>query len=184
MPRIPINPLMYANLWKDLFLITPGLAVINMPKGVYQVVVRGSGGAGGNNDSAGTRKGGAGGKGLLNSGFVTISESTTADVYVGNQGKTYANGGNGGAKGDNTDAPVNAGNGGGGGEPSYFKTNTTLIAANGGGGGGGAGGSDTSSSRYSDGGSGGGGGGYYRIDANANITSVAGKKGEKGKVVT
>ena len=154
-----------------------------LPFGTYQLVRRGGGGAGGQLGHASTgpyHNGGAGGKGELKSTNVTLSQTETATIYVGAGGLTRANGGNGGAAGDPTDANVNAGAGGGGGYPSYVKINNVVYSALGGGGGGGAGGSDTTSGRYSDGASGGGGGGFYRIDASGNITSVAGKKGGKG----
>lgn len=161
--RTSLNPLMYKE-WELYKLYTePGEYTLNLSPGTYQYIMRGAGGAGGNNDSSNNRKGGAGGKGELSVGTFAIEESTFAAIYVGEMGFTYANGGNGGPKGDGTNAPVNPGVGGGGGKPSYILIDGAYYVANGGGGGGGAGGSDTLSSRYSDGASGGGGGGYYRF---------------------
>lgn len=182
--RTSLNPLMYKD-WSFSKLYTePGTYTLNLSAGTYQYIMRGAGGAGGNNDSSNNRKGGAGGKGELSTGTFVITESEQITVYVGSAGLTYANGGNGGVKGENTDAPQNAGNGGGGGRPSYIKTSTDLVYAEGGGGGGGAGGSDTRRSRYSDGASGGGGGGYYRIAIDGTITSIVGKKGGRGSIYT
>lgn len=168
--RTSLNPLMYKE-WDFYKLYTqPGQYTLNLSPGTYQYTLRGSGGAGGSNDSQGNRKGGAGGKGDLSVGIFTIDNETTVIINVGDSGLTYANGGNGGVKGNTTDAPVDPGSGGGGGKPSYILNSTTYYIANGGGGGGGAGGSDTNNARYSDGGSGGGGGGYYRLGSYQNTT--------------
>jgi len=182
MPRIATNPLMYIDLWgEDKFYTTPGTYTMKMPKGIYEVVVRGAGGAGGSSSNV---SGGAGGKGLLLRTFFTIQNTVIGTATVGSQGLTRANGGNGGEQGDGTDAPQNPGPGGGGGHGSMLIADGTVYGANGGGGGGGAGGSDTNNSRYSDGGSGGGGGGYYRLNADGTETDVPGQKGGKGAVIT
>lgn len=168
--RTSLNPLMYKD-WSFSKLYTePGTYTLNLSAGTYQYIMRGAGGAGGNNDSSNNIKGGAGGKGELSVGTFTIEENTLATIYVGEMGVTYANGGNGGARGDGTDAPVNPGAGGGGGKPSYISVDGANYVANGGGGGGGAGGSDTNRARYSDGGSGGGGGGYYSLSVSQSTT--------------
>ena len=181
--RTSLNPLMYKDWDFEKFYGEPGTFTLNISPGTYRYVLRGAGGAGGNNDSANVRQGGAGGKGELTHGTFTITEATKVTIYVGAGGLTYANGGNGGIKGDNTDAPRKAGNGGGGGTPTYILVGQNIYIADGGGGGGGAGGSDTTTGRYSDGGSGGGGGGYYRVDSNGTVTSVPGKKGGKGGTI-
>lgn len=181
MPRLALNPLMYHNGWEDQILTTPGDFTVKMPKGIYQIVVRGAGGAGGSSSNV---NGGAGGKGLLKSTFVTLVQQESATARVGAGGLTYANGGNGGSRGDSTDATNQPGHGGGGGHASVIILGNDILGANGGGGGGGAGGSDTASGRYSDGASGGGGGGYYRLNADGTETNVAGKKGGKGTVVS
>ena len=173
---------MYRVAWKnDVLVTTPGTSTIKVPKGIYEIVVRGAGGSGGTSSNVNA---GAGGKGKLTRSVITVQNSTFGTINVGSGGLTKANGGNGGAQGDGTDAPVNPGPGGGGGHASTFIIDTTIVGANGGGGGGGAGGSDTSSSRYSDGGSGGGGGGYYRLNADGTETNVPGQKGGIGAKIT
>jgi hypothetical protein len=181
MPRMPLNPLMFSDTFKDVFIDTVGTTTVKLPKGIYQVVSRGAGGAGGQNSNT---SGGAGGKGLLKQDFITLTANKVGSVVVGAAGITRANGGNGGSKGDSTDAPQKPGDGGGGGHASYLLLDGLAYGANGGGGGGGAGGSDTNNSRYSDGGSGGGGGGYYRLEIDGSETDVPGQKGGKGAVIT
>lgn len=182
MPRSVLNPLMYRNLWKhDILLTTAGSTTVKIPRGIYEIVVRGAGGCGGQSTNV---NGGAGGKGLLSRTVITVPFTTVGTGTVGAGGITRANGGNGGSKGDGTDAPQNPGDGGGGGHASLFTINGSVYGANGGGGGGGGGGSDTNGGRYSDGASGGGGGGYYRLNADGTETSVPGQKGGKGFVHT
>lgn len=169
--------LLSQNFSKALYT-EPGTYSILLTPGDYQFVVRGAGGAGG--DYVQTYNSGAGGKGDLQEYTVHLYEPTIVTVYVGSGGLPLAEGGNGGEKGDYTDATNQPEDGGGGGYPSYIKVGNTVYGANGGGGGGGFGGSDNNSSRYSDGGSGGGGGGFYRLNSDGTITSVPGQKGGKG----
>lgn len=180
--RTLLNPLMTLNKFEKLF-IEPGEHKLTLLPGRYDTVKRGGGGAGGESDSDGVKYGGAGGKGEITADTFIITEPTEVTVCVGNGGLIFSAGGNGGEKGDNTDAPRYAGAGGGGGYPSYINVNSTYYSADGGGGGGGAGGSDNAPSRYSDGASGGGGGGYYKL-VSGEIISVPGQKGGKGGVYT
>lgn len=192
MPRTLLNPLMYGNQWKDVLITEPGTTTVKMPKGIYQVVVRGAGGAGGvtggnftNSYTSTGGVGGCGGCGKLTVSYPNITSPVTATVCVGSQGLTYANGGNGGAGGLSAgNGAPNAGAGGGGGFPSYLQySDTDIISANGGGGGGGGGGAATHNKRYDRGGAGGGGGGFYDIalvDGEIVLTSVAGKAGHDG----
>lgn len=175
--------LFYQNLFPKTFTAVGTHSVVLVP-GTYKFTLRGAGGGGGQGgygaNNALWGEGGAGGKGELKTYTVTITQATVATVYIGEGGKTYAAGGNGGAGGPHTDAPIDPGAGGGGGYPTFIKIGNTVYGALGGGGGGGAGGSDTSSTRYSDGGSGGGGGGFYRLSSNGTITSVPGQQGAIG----
>lgn len=182
MPRTLLNPFMYSNNWEDLLLTTPGETIVKLPKGYYHAVIRGSGGCGGQNGEANAYAGGDGGAGgpgkITELFFLNTVSKYEATLYVGEQGKTYDNGGNGGARGTNSGSGANGGTGGGGAEPSYliYSDNDVAFADGGAGGGGGGGGSETG--RNSDGATGGAGGGRKYFDVNTRtIISVAGKQG-------
>lgn len=170
--------ILLSQKFSDTLYSVPGTYSMLLLPGNYQFICRGAGGAGG--DYVQTYNSGAGGKGDLVVHNVLLVEPTEVTIYVGSGGLPLAEGGNGGEKGDHTDATNQPEDGGGGGYPSYIKVGNTVYGANGGGGGGGFGGSDNSSTRYSDGGSGGGGGGFYRLNSDGTITSVPGQKGGKG----
>lgn len=182
MPRTLLNPLMYGNQWKDLFLDTAGSTVIKIPKGYFQLIIRGAGGCGGQKGgdySYAGGAGGAGGPGLLTQVlFLNTIGNTQTTLYVGEQGKTRANGGNGGQGGQLVGTGGVGGDGGGAGEPSYAFVGSSVYYADSGAGGGGGGGSNDAGGRNSDGGCGGGGGGRKYFDTNTNtIVAVDGKKG-------
>lgn len=170
--------ILLSQKFSDTLYSVPGTYSMLLLPGSYQFICRGAGGAGG--DDLQTYVSGNGGKGDLVVHTVHLLEPTEVTIYVGEGGLPLAAGGNGGERGDPTDATVPAANGGGGGYPSYIKVGNTFYGANGGGGGGGHGGGDGNPSRYSDGGSGGGGGGFYRLNSDGTITSVPGQKGGKG----
>lgn len=166
--------------WKDIFMSTAGTQTIKMPPGTYNIILRGSGGAGGQAGAGYNTPGlgGAGGKGKIFVKTIKLTSEATALLCVGTPGSVNGNGGSGYATDGQTEG-LYAGNGGGGAFPTYIQIGTTYyIAAGGGGGGGGAGGGRTG--RYADGGNGGGGGGYYRMTSNGTITSIAGKNGARG----
>lgn len=188
MPRTLLNPLMYGNQWKDLLITEAGTNIFTLPKGIYQIVVRGAGGAGGVIGVSGGACG-AGGKGKLSAQFVTVPHTVKATAYVGAGGLIKTDGGNGGYGGGNgsrygvasnlTGADTSSG-GGGGGYPSYIEISSSYYYALGGGGGG-SGGRTTTKGRYSGGAGGGGGGGFYRFDpTDGTITSVDGQPGGGG----
>ena len=181
--RTSLNPLMYKDWgWSKLFE-TPGTFTVNLSPGVYEISMRGGGGAGGEDaptSSGGSEGvGGAGGTAELVQQTVSVSRTVTATVYVGTGGLTKANGGNGGNGGSGGDNMAGGG-GGGGGRPTYIKIYDRYISSPGGGGGGGGGGNAQSASRFADAGCGGGGGGYYRMSADGTITSVPGQVGAIG----
>lgn len=162
-------------------------SVEELPLGTYKFIVRGAGGAGGEtpptasgwNFVAGV--GGCGGKGELKEYIVDIPYLNIAQIRIGEGGKIYSSGGNGGEYGNaGSNGAPRSGSGGGGGKPSYLQLNLNYYIANGGGGGGGGGGIATANRRYDNGGAGGGGGGFYKteiVNDVLQIISVAGKKG-------
>lgn len=179
------------SAWKDVFVNTPGSYVYNLPKGKYDIVIRGSGGAGGQSGlvvgyPSGT--GGAGGKGQIFAKTIELNEPLDVEVFVGQPGSPTGNGGTGGRR-DGAGA-ISGGTGGGGGFPSYIKsvktvsdgttTRPVLFYCALGGGGGGGGGGGTHYGRYSAGAGGGGGGGFYNITSVGNFVSVPGKIGADG----
>lgn len=157
--------LYFQNFYPKIFT-TPGVvqSVILAP-GVYEFILRGGGGSGGTTGptvhSGPGGDGGAGTTSPLVIETVTISRAVTAEVYVGEGGRTYAQGGNGGAGGGGAGG---GGAGGGSGGPSAISfpndTNTGYIKFySGAGAGGGGGGCAGGYGREAPGGGGGGGGG-------------------------
>lgn len=160
--------------WKDLLYTTPGSFTTRLPAGTYQIICRGGGGAGGTGSGNGG-SGGAGGSGKLTTTTITLTNPTDCTIYVGDGGKTYANGGNGGVGRYQTGYVP--GNGGGGGLPTFILADGTVMAFALGGGGGGGGGSRDVGGRYADGGGGGGGGGAYALSMSGEIINEPGKNG-------
>lgn len=118
--------------FRDRLYTVPGVYTMAIPRGYYQVVVRGGGGAGGDGatQSSGTRylpqgTGGAGGKGQIDDATFVLTQAVNATIQVGAGGLTYANGGNGGAPGDSDKAQGGAG--GGGGHASYLMMDTEVA---------------------------------------------------------
>lgn len=173
--------LYYQNQFPKIFT-TPGTYQIVLPAGTYQVVARGAGGSGGNTARARAVAGGVGGAGApgqLKDYTVSFNTATLLSVYVGEGGKLYDQGGNGGAAGYQW-SESDLGHGGGGGMPSYLKrSNGECFAGAQGGGGGGGGGGNTNQGRYSGGGGGGGGGGFYYLES-TGVTNYPGKAGGNG----
>ena len=154
---------------------------VALPRGIYQITVRGAGGAGGENSQ--THNGGAGAKGEIDTIKVAFSEKKKIHFYVGEKGLTHANGGNGGYSNvAQSETYLSGGSAGGGGKPTYVMADgIMMIYALGGGGGGGAGRNGYYGGRYQRGSSGGAGGGYYRLDLETGeINGVDGKDGPIG----
>lgn len=93
---------------------TGGVQAITLPAGTYQLEAFGA--AGGGNTASGTSRGSRGGKGGYTSGTVTLKETTTLYIYVGEKGTT------------NTGTAAGGWNGGG----NAVWASTTKIGAGGG----------------------------------------------------
>ncbi len=93
---------------------TGGVQAITLPAGTYQLEAFGA--AGGGNTASGTSRGSRGGKGGYTSGTVTLKETTTLYIYVGEKGNT------------NTGTAAGGWNGGG----NAVWASTTKIGAGGG----------------------------------------------------
>ena len=114
---------------KDRFAYTnTGHTYITLGAGNYRFIVRGAGGAGGttaaNRSSVAGGVGGAGGPGELRVFNLTLTSMKTVDIYVGEYGKTYSNGGNGGYGG------LHGGHGGQG-TRDYIQANNSVITKEG-----------------------------------------------------
>ncbi|WOO37861.1 glycine rich domain-containing protein [Anaerocolumna sp. AGMB13020] len=122
---------------------TGGVQAITLPAGTYQLEAFGA--AGGGNTASGTSRGSRGGKGGYTAGTVTLKETTTLYIYVGEKGNTdtgtAAGGWNGGgnavwasttkmgAGGGATDFRITAGN-----WNDFNSLKSRILVAGGGGG--------------------------------------------------
>ncbi len=123
---------------------TGAVQTVTVPAGVTSVGVQLAGGGGGSG-VGGFQDGGAGGKGAVLSGYLTVTPGTVLDVYVGGQGGHYgtnpdnAHGGWGGpASGGSVENPAQSqdATGGGGGGATTLLVGGDVIGTAGGGGGG------------------------------------------------
>jgi hypothetical protein len=146
--------------------LTPGTYIYTILAGttkmVYTLVGAGGGSGGGGNDNTGTH-GGAGGRGFLTGGSISVIAGDVIEIVVpgGGSGGPFENGGGTGGYPNGAagvGAGLNGGSGaGGGGQAKVSKNGIQVDVANGGGGGGGAGFITNGTPTY--GGNGGNGGG-------------------------